>query len=532
MSSSLLSPSSRSTVAAHEHSVSELLELIAEKDRALLERDQVIVEERRHRAEQLKLIKLLEEQLRLSNQRRFGASSEKLAYQKGLFDEAELEERLGELDESLSPDAEQSDEAEHPQGEKPARKGRSGFSDRLPRVRIELTLSDEEKEGASSTFFSKVKEELDIVPARAQVLEYWQEKAVFDNEWGESTIKSAARPVHPLGKCIAGTALLAYILIAKYADALPLYRLVGIIERAGGGVNRTTMANWVIRLGSVFTPLIERLHHHQIGHDYLQADETRIQVLKEDGRVATSDKWMWVVRGGPPDQPVVLFHYDPTRSSEVPLRLFDGFKGVLQTDGCPSYGAVCREQGITQIGCWDHARRKFVEATQAAPAKRKGGKVSKAEVAISKELDPEQKSEQRRQLAGPVLEDLREWLDRNAHRVPKDSLTGKAIGYTLNQWDRLVGYLEDGKLHISNALAENAIRPFAVGRKNWLFADTSRGARASATIYSLIETAKANGLEPYDYLLHVLNRIATADTPDKIDALLPWNVNLGNRSGQ
>lgn len=341
----------------------------------------------------------------------------------------------------------------------------------------------------------------------------------------------------------ASVRLLAYILVSKYADALPLYRLEQIVERYGGNLSRTAMAHWIIRLDEVFKPLIKLLHEHQLGGDYLQADETRIQVLKDNGKPATSDKWMWLIRGGPPDRPVVLFHYDSSRSEAVPSRLLEGFEGVLQTDGYAGYNKVCRENPITRIGCWDHARRKFVEASKAAPVKKKKGKVSKADVAIGKirklyaiedrikDLESEQKTEQRQKLSRPVLDDLKVWLQNNSGRVPKDSLTAKAIHYTLNQWDLLVGYCEDGRLHISNALAENAIRPFAVGRRNWLFADTARGAQASATVYSLIETAKANGLEPYNYLNQVLKHIAAADTLEKLESLLPWNIDLTDKNG-
>ncbi len=230
------------------------------------------------------------------------------------------------------------------------------------------------------------------------------------------------------------------------------------------------------------------------------------------------------------------FNYDVSRSEEVPARLLDGFAGALQTDGYAGYNKVCRDNEITRIGCWDHARRKFVEASRAAPSKKKGGKVSKADVAISKirklyviedkikELPDEQKQQKRQELSVPLLDDLKDWLDKNISRIPKDSLTYKGMQYTLNQWAMLTGYCDDGKLNISNALAENAIRPFALGRKNWLFSDTSRGANASATCYSLIETAKANNLEPYQYLRHVLSHIAEAKTVEDIEALLPWNV--------
>ena len=368
------------------------------------------------------------------------------------------------------------------------------------------------------------------------MIEYWQEKAVFGEEIGENTMISTQRPVHPLGKSIASTALLAYILVSKYADALPLYRLEGILKRYGGSISRTTMANWIIRLDDVFKPLINLLREQQIGADYLQADETRIQVLKEDGKAATSDKWMWLIRGGPPDKPVVLFNYDASRSEAVPARLLDGFTGVLQADGYAGYNQVCRDNEITRIGCWDHARRKFVEASRAAPAKKKASQVSKADVAIGKirklyrieekvkELPVDQKQQRRQELSVPLLDDLKVWLEQNVSQVPKDSLTYKAMQYTLNQWELLTGYCDDGKLNISNALAENAIRPFALGRKNCLFSDTSRGAKASATCYSLIETAKANNLEPYQYLRHVLSHIAEAKTVEDIEALLPWNV--------
>lgn len=507
--------------------VGKLRAEVAEKDRLLKEQEQIIGQHKKQIAEYKKLLKLFEEAERLSKLKRFASSSEKSIFQISFFDEAELEEALSDIERQI-PDEDLP--------KKKPRKKRQGFSDKLPRVRVELTLTEEEKTGAINTFFTKVKEELDIIPAQAQVIEYWQEKAVFGEEIGETKMVSAKRPAHPLGKSIASMALLAYILVSKYADSLPLYRLETILKRYGGNITRTTMANWIIRLDDVFTPLINLLREHQLSCDYLQADETRVQVLKEDGKAATSDKWMWLIRGGPPQQPVVLFNYDASRSEAVPVRLLEDFKGVLQTDGYAGYNQVCRNNGITRIGCWDHARRKFIEASKAAPAKKKGHQVSKADVAVGKirklyaieskikDLEPELKKQQRQKLSKPLLDDFKDWLEKNISRVPKNSLTYKAIYYSLNQWDLLVGYCDDGQLNISNALAENAIRPFAIGRKNWLFSDTSRGAKASATCYSLIETAKANGLEPYKYLHYVLQHIVEAKTVDDIEALLPWNM--------
>ncbi|MFB2907205.1 IS66 family transposase, partial [Aeromonas jandaei] len=336
----------------------------------------------------------------------------------------------------------------------------------LLRERIELTLSDEEKAGASKVFFSKVKEELQFIPAQLKVLEYWQEKAVFERD-GEELLIAAKRPVHPLGKCIATPSLLAYIITSKFADGLPLYRLEQMFKRLGQEVSRTNMAHWIIRLDEVFQPLINLLREDQNSGGYLQADETRIQVLKEDGKTAQSDKWMWVTRGGPPGHSSVLFEYDPSRAGSVPVRLLQGFSGILQADGYSGYAEVCRQSRLTRIGCWDHARRKFIEATQAAPVVTKGKRgPSKAEVALGyigklyaierdlRECSDGERYQARQERSVPLLGKLKSWLEENVGKVMKGSLTRKAMEYTLAQWPSLVGYCEQGDLHISNVLAE------------------------------------------------------------------------------
>ncbi len=217
------------------------------------------------------------------------------------------------------------------------------------------------------------------------------------------------------------------------------------------------------------------------------------------------------------------------------MRLLDDFQGILQADGYSGYGKVCRENKLTRIGCWDHARRKFVEAARAAPAKSRKGSPSKADVALShiRKLYAIEKVtrdlsdvERYRVRSLPLLVSFKTWLEKNVSKVVKGMLTHKAMVYTLNQWDTLMGYCERDDLHISNVLAENAIRPFAVGRKAWLFADTSQGANASATCYSLIETAKANNLEPSAYIYDMLKHIAEADSLEKLEMLLPWNAEL------
>ena len=513
-------------------SAAELLAVIAGfqqqlalKDEALQSKEEAIQRRDAH-------ILLLEELLRLRRIQRFAASSEKL-HQLQLFDEAELEADMDALLAQLPDDLPQTAEAK-------AKPRQRGFSASLLRERIELTLSEEQKAGASKVFFTKVKEELQFIPAQLKVLEIWQEKAVFERD-GEEVILAANRPVHPLGKCIATPSLLGYIITSKYADGLPLYRLEQMFKRLGQEVSRTSMAHWIIRLDEVFQPLMNLLREEQNHATYLQADETRIQVLKEEGKTAQSDKWMWVTRGGPPGRPAVLFEYDPSRAGSVPVRLLDGFSGILQADGYSGYSQVCKESGLTRIGCWDHARRKFIEATQAAPSVAKGKSkpgASKADVALGyigklyaiereqKERSDAERYQTRQTRSMPLLAELKTWLENNVGKVMKGSLTRKAMEYTLGQWSYLVGYCERGDLHISNVLAENAIRPFAVGRKAWLFADSAQGAKASATCYSLLETAKANDLEPSAYINYVLAQIGEADSLEKLEALLPWNVPL------
>ena len=510
-------------------SAAELLAVIAGFQQQLALKDEAIQRRDAH-------ILLLEELLRLRRIQRFAASSEKL-HQLQLFDEAELEAEIDSLLAQLPNDLPQTAE---PTVEAKAKPRQRGFSASLLRERIELTLSDEQKVGASKVFFTKVKEELQFIPAQLKVLEIWQEKAVFERD-GEEVILAANRPVHPLGKCIATPSLLGYIITSKYADGLPLYRLEQMFKRLGQEVSRTSMAHWIIRLDEVFQPLMNLLREEQNHATYLQADETRIQVLKEEGKTAQSDKWMWVTRGGPPGRPSVLFEYDPSRAGSVPVRLLDGFSGILQADGYSGYSQVCKESGLTRIGCWDHARRKFIEATQAAPSVAKGKSkpgASKADVALGyigklyaiereqKERSDAERYQARQTRSMPLLAELKTWLENNVGKVMKGSLTRKAMEYTLGQWSYLVGYCERGDLHISNVLAENAIRPFAVGRKAWLFADSAQGAKASATCYSLLETAKANDLEPSAYINHVLAQIGEADSLEKLEALLPWNVPL------
>jgi len=271
----------------------------------------------------------------------------------------------------------------------------------------------------------------------------------------------------------------------------------------------------------------------------LHMDETPVQVLNEAGKRAQSKSYMWVRKGAPPGQPpdgqgqnIVLFNYDSSRSSTVPMRLLEGYQGALVVDGYAGYDAVSTATPITRIGCRAQARRKFVEAGKAN--KKNNGQANKVLKLIAKlyklekaikDNDRHSKYEQRQANAKPIVEQQQAWLAETQPKVPPQALLGKAITYLVNQWPSLVHYLEDGAYPIYNNTVENAIRPFAIGRKNWLFSQSVQGANASANLYSLIETAKANGLEPYQYLKNVFTELPNAPNYDAVDGLLPLESN-------
>jgi transposase len=336
---------------------------------------------------------------------------------------------------------------------------------------------------------------------------------------------------------MASPGLLAHIAVAKYQDALPLHRQEHILKRIGVDLPRATLAAWMIKLGIWIQPLINLLQDVLLGYDVLQMDETTLQVLKEPAKLLQSNSYLWVRRGGPPDLPVLLFDYDPSRSQAVPLRLLEGYRGYVQVDGYDGYNAVGLRSDIVLVGCMAHARRKFDEAVKAQGVDRdnpekigkamEGLRYLQALYRIERECKgsfSEERYSVRQQKAKPLFETLRAWLDAALPTVVPQSMTGKALTYLHNQWPKLIRYLDDGRLSIDNNRVENAIRPFVIGRRNWLFSDTVRGAQSSANLYSLIETAKANGLEPYAYLRHLFTELPKAQTLEQIEALLPFHA--------
>jgi len=467
----------------------------------------------------------LQEQLNLALARRYAASSEKIAPdQIRLFDEAEAEAQAEPVEEVAIT------VPEHTR----RKRGRRKLPESLPRIDVIHALTDAERtcphDGNALTEIGEVtSEQLDIVPAKIQVIRHIRKQ--YACTCGHC-IKTAPLPAQPIPKSLASPGLLAHITVSKYQDALPLYRQATILKRIGVELPRATLANWMIQAGHLLQPLINLLRDRLLAYDILQMDETPVQVLKEPGKTAQSKSYLWVQRGGPPDQPVVLYDYDPGRGAGVPKRLLGDFTGYLQTDGYDGYNAVVQTNGLTHVGCMAHARRKFSEAVKAQGKTRnkKKGKAHHGLALIQKlyrvekqarTLTPEDRYGHRQRHARPILDALRAWLDDALPQVPPTSATGKALNYLHNEWYKLIRYLDDGRLEIDNNGAENAIRPFVVGRKNWLFSHSVKGVKASANLYSLIETVKANGLEPYAYLRRMFTELPQADSVEAIEALLP-----------
>ena len=491
---------------------------------------------------------ILQEQINLLLHKRFGANTEKYrAEQADLFNEAEAYAEETEVEavqaepgaEAAADHADHADHADQPAdpiNPTPKKPGRKVLPPELPRVEIIHDLPEAQRYcsagHALKEIGTEVSEQLDIIPAKVQVLRHIRIK--YACPCCQAEVKTAPMPPQPLPKSNASPGLLAYIITSKFLDALPFYRQSKQFQRIGVELSRGTLSLWAIRCGELIQALCNLMQEHLHQYPILQMDETTLQVLKEEGKAASSQSYLWVQRGGPPDQPVVLFHYSPTRSQIVADQLLQGYSGTLQTDGYSGYPAVCAKNGLRHAGCWAHARRKFDEALKAqGKAQPKAGKASKALIMIQKlyrietqikYLSVDEKYRIRQQQAVPILHEIKAWLDVSLTQVAPTSLTGKALGYLANQWSTLTVYCQDGRLDIDNNAVERAIRPFVIGRNNWLFADTIKGAKASANLYSLIETAKLNGLEPYRYLHHIFKELPKAQTLEDIESLLPWQV--------
>jgi len=527
----------------------EQAQALEEQAQALKEKDKAIEEQKEALSEREQHIQQLLDYITLLKRKRFGPSADRIpADQLKLFDEAELEALIAELEAGLEEPT--PPESKAPASEKPkAKPRRQPLPEHLPRVErvIDLPEADKQAMGSDWTFIGyDESEQLAVIPRQPYVILFKRAKYVPVNDevsGAEQGVVIAPRAPQILPKAIGHSSLIADVVVGKFVDALPLYRQEKIFAREGIDISRQTMAGWMIALDEKLNPLMAAMKAVLYQGRVIHIDETRLQVLNEPGREATQQSYMWVYRGGPPKQPVIWFQYAETRSGEVPREFLfpDGVApaagsdpppGVyILTDGYSAYNALARELGIAgHAACWAHVRRKFVEAAQGrkntAAAHQMVALIGKL-YAIERELrdnSPAERKAAREARSKPILDKIKAWLDEKAPKVLPKGLLGQAIAYALGLWPQLITFLEDGHIPIDNNLAENAIRPFVVGRKNFLFSGSPRGAQASATLYSLIETAKANGLEPRAYLTFLFERLPEARTPAALDTLLPQNL--------
>ncbi len=491
----------------------------------------------------------LKEQISLLKARLFGRTSEKESSdckQLSLFEDPEEEYS----------DPEQPDEGEEVKVPAHTRKkrGRKAIPEGLPRVDVTHDLSEADKQCqcgcVKKCIGQEVSEQLDIIPAKIQVirnirLKYACKQCEGVDDDGPA-VAIARMPEQLIPKCIGTPGLIAFVLVAKFVDAIPFYRQEKQFLRIGVRISRGTMCNWARKIAESCEILMMILKDEIRSGPLINIDETPFQVLKEPDRSSQTKSYMWIFKGGIPERPGILFEYHPTRASSVAVDFLKDYQGVVQTDGYKAYDFIDRTEGIEHMGCWAHARRKFNDVLKAVKksknAKRKTGNAHQAIKYIQKlykieknaktnGITQEELLQERQEKTKPVLDEFKKWLDDKARITPPTSLLGKAVSYTLNQWHRLVVYADTHHVSPDNNMAENSIRPFTVGRKNWLFNCTPEGADASAVLYTLIETAKANDLEPYWYLKFLLEKLPDAMTTDDYKALLPQYLDKSQLAG-
>ena len=451
----------------------------------------------------------------------FGRSSERLDRQ---IEQMEL--RLEELQAAQAQVSPAKPEAEQP--EKPVRRP---LPDHLPRERVVHAPSCNCPSCGTEMrqIGEDISEVLDYRPAQFRVIRHVRPKlACPDCE----RIVQVAAPTRPINRGLAGPGLLAHVLVSKYADHLPLYRQSQIYAREGVELERSTLAEWVGGCFNLLDPLIEALGRYVFAAGKLHADDTPVPVLDPGrGKTKTGRLWTYVRddRSAASAEPAaVLFRYSPDRRGERPREHLKQFNGILQADAYAGFGHLYDGDTIREASCWAHARRGFYDFHQATESPIAAEALQRIAALYAIESDirgrpPDERAAVRQARAGPLLESLREWLRQTLVRVSKKSELAKAISYALTRWTALTRYRDDGRIEIDNNAAERSLRCVALGRKNYLFCGSDAGGERAAGIYSLIGTAKLNGLDPEAYLRHVIERIA--DHPiNRVGELLPWAV--------
>jgi len=485
-------------------------------------------------------IQKLQEQLNLNQHQRYGASSEKQDIQQmewDFFNEAEL---LKALDDSQQdqPDVEVASHKRRGRQKKP-------FPKKLPRVEVVHDLSDAQQQcscGQTMQYIGDdVSEQLAIIPKTYYVIKHIRRRYGCSCK---ACLRTADMPSGVLPGTQASAQIIAHTLVSKHLDGLPLYRQEKMAARDKVSLPRAKLARWSIGASErYFEGMYQWLQKAFWQYDISHSDETGIQVLKEEGRSAKNKSWLWLRRGGPPDREVILVDYSPSRSGEVAGTLLEYSRGYLICDAYAGYNRAVREHGLLTVYCNDHARRRFKDIVNSL---KKDHDVSNiiATRALAwykplyalekqiKELDADEKYQHRQARALPHWREFLAWTQKLINDGVQHDATREALQYVLNQAEGLMRYCEDGRLPISNIKAEHVAKTIAVARKNFLFADTPAGAKASAMTYSVLETAKLHGHHPFEYTTVLLNELASVMTrdvtkkqlDDAYERLLPWNI--------
>ena len=495
-------------------------------------------------------MQLMMEQLILSNRKRFGTSSEKMEMENQIcfYEKDGTIVFFNEAEAVCDPEAEEPEDFENrPVKKKKAAGKKEEDIAGLPVNVIYHYLSEDELvaefgENGWKQLPDMISRRYHFTPARIEIDEH--HTGVYADKAEEYMIK-ADHPKALLHGSLVSPSIAAAIMNGKYVNAVPLYRLEQEFTRYGLSIPRKNMANWMIRLSEEYLGILYDCFHQKL-YDYpvIQADETPV-LVNRDGRPAGSKSYMWVYRSGHmyKDKQIVLYDYHETRNSSHPREFLKKYSGICVTDGYQVYHTIEKERDDLRIaGCWVHARRKFDEALAVIPKEQR--KKSNAYLVMRqiqavyreegrlKELSSEERLEQRQLVVKPLVDALFVYLKQKETAVPKSGQLRKAYTYILNQEKYLRVFLEDGDVPMDNNASERAIRGFCIGKKNWQMIDTIHGAKASAIIYSIAETAKANNLKPYDYFEYLLNEIPKhMDETDHsfLEDLMPWSPNLPER---
>ena len=498
-----------------------------------------------------KTIDYLSERLALLLGKRYQAQSEQLkAIQGQLFDEAELETAIRETEAELERLKREGEEPEQPPSKGPRQQPRrKPLPDHLRRVDIVIDVSDEDKQLMGDDWVvvgHDISEQLAVCQREHYVKRFLRVKYVRrqpPNDGEEAGIRVAPAPTVMLPRSLADSSLLADVITCKYVDALSFYRTERILKRDGIEIGYSTLCAWPIQLFERLQPL-QALLMAELGQAQLwHLDETTLQVLQEPGRKAQTKSYLWGIRAGPPERPVVLFHYHERRNYDA-LQAWLApalatFNGVIVSDDHKPYNRLTAEHGGIQAhgGCWAHCRRKFADA---AKGRRSGSEAHRMLQLIAglyrldgllDSLEPAARKQARQAQVQPQLDKIRTHLNELAGQYPQKGLMHTAIGYALNNWTKLTAFIDYPELPLDNNPMERAIRPFTLGRKNWIFAGSPRGAEASAFLYSLVETAKANGWEPKAYLTLLFERYPFSRTDEQRRDLLPMYLKPSTATG-